>query len=185
MDFLKSVLGDDYSRFSEKIKSYNDAHPERRIKLCDLSEGNYVSKAKYRDLEAQTERLKESLSLYDGADDPDGAKTKLCDLMEKYEKDTEGLKKELTKARLSGAVDLALEKSGARNIKALRALIDFDKVCLTDDGLEGLDFQLEEIRKENGYLFKHSSVSTALKQGDKHPEVDGFVASAREAAGLK
>ena len=128
MEFLKNVLGDSFADVSERIGRYNREHPENQVKLADLSEGKYVSKAKFCDLEAEAKRLKELLSSQHSEDDPDGPEQKLAELKQKYDKDTEALKTELKQAKFNGALDLALERSGAKNTKAVRALLDLDSL---------------------------------------------------------
>lgn len=189
MQFLKDVLGDMFVDVSERIESYNREHPEKKVKLADLSGGNYVSKAKFNDLEAEASRLKAQLASLkaqesDSNEDEDSLKKELSDLKALYEKDTDALKKELNQARFDGALDLALEKCGARNIKAVRALLDLDSLELEDGQLAGLSAQLDAVRAENGFLFSGGALSTAMKQGGSAPAADGFVVSARRAAGL-
>ncbi len=265
MEFLKEALGSSFSSVCEKITRFNREHPDRAVKLANLSGGDYVSKAKYRDLEAEVNRLKkqtadlvnlrgnkllvsseqkdksgqerllanseqknkptqvgEPIQSAEGrqtgvpakeemlasgeqkgvpnqsaegrqtgvpaAQSAEGRQTgeaeeELFALQALYKKDTEALKAELDRARLDAQVDLALEKSGARNIKAARALLDFDKLTLKAGEAVGLDQQIDAMRAENGFLFSRSSASTAMKQGGA-PAPDGFVVSARQAAGL-
>ena len=136
-------------------------------------------------MEAEAKRLKELLSSQHSEDDPDGPEQKLAELKQKYDKDTEALKTELKQAKFNGALDLALERSGAKNTKAVRALLDLDSLELDENGgLSGLSQQLESLRADNGFLFGRGAASTALAQGAAFPVTDGFVASAREAAGL-
>lgn len=52
------------------------------------------------------------------------------------------------------AIELALTKAGARNVKAARALLDADKLEVTEDGIKGLDEQLSTIKTDNDYLFQ-------------------------------
>ncbi|MCI8342461.1 MAG: hypothetical protein HFE62_04545 [Firmicutes bacterium] len=50
------------------------------------------------------------------------------------------------------AVDKAILAARGRNPKAIKALIDMEKVVLNDDGsVEGID--IESIKKSDGYLF--------------------------------
>lgn len=184
MDFLKNVLGDSFADFSEKIAAYNQAHPERMMKLANLSEGNYVSKAKFSDLEAREKQLRQQIAALQG-DGNENLSMQLSALQEKYDADTKRLMGELQEAKFNGAVDLALQKSGARNAKAVRALLDLSQVELENGVLVGLDAQLDELRQENGFLFQSGVVSTGLRQGGAPAASDGFVTAAREAAGLK
>lgn len=176
MDFLKEALGDLFAPFSEKITAFNDAHPERKIKLCDLSLGNYVSRGKFDEKEAEAKRLKDALAAFEQED--------FAAQKADYDAEIARLNHELSAAKLDGAVSLALHRAGARNEKAVRALLDFEKIRFSDGEAVGLSQQIDEIRQENSFLFSKSAVSTGLPQGDPKPPADTFVASARTAAGL-
>lgn len=52
------------------------------------------------------------------------------------------------------AIDTALTAAGAKNVKAVKPFIDTTKIKLGEDGkLTGLDEQLKEVQKTEGYLF--------------------------------
>ena len=176
MDFLKEALGDLFAPFSEKISDFNDAHPERKIKLCDLSSGNYVSRGKYLEQEAEAKNLKDALAALENQD--------LNAQKEHYEAKISELHEALSAAKLDGAISLALERAGARNEKAVRALLDLDAITYEDGKAKGLSQQIDAIRADNSYLFSKSAVSTGLSFGDPRPLKDTFIASARTAAGL-
>ena len=70
--------------------------------------------------------------------------------------------------RLDNAIDAALSAAGAKNSKAVKALLDTGKVKLGEDGkLTGLDEQLKEIQKTDAYLF-------AEKQQGQQATFKGF-----------
>lgn len=70
-------------------------------------------------------------------------------------------KAEMQQLKLDNAIDGALVASGARNGKAVRALLDLSGVKLGEDGkLAGLAEQLEALQKSDGYLFAAASGST-------------------------
>ena len=61
---------------------------------------------------------------------------------------------EMTQLRLDNAIDAALTAAGAKNIKAVRALIDTSKVKVGEDGkLTGFDDLLSAVQKSDSYLF--------------------------------
>ena len=60
----------------------------------------------------------------------------------------------LFRSKLDNAIDTALTAAGAKNVKAVKPFIDTTKVKLGEDGkLTGLDEQLKEVQKTEGYLF--------------------------------
>ena len=50
-------------------------------------------------------------------------------------------------------VDMELTKSGAKNIKAVRALLNEEAITLLDGGLCGIEQEIERIGQDCPYLF--------------------------------
>jgi hypothetical protein len=76
--------------------------------------------------------------------------------------------------------------SGAKNTKALRALLDMEKIKYENDTLSGLDEQIEAIKKDNDFLFETAqNKSGGMRQGSSITNEDSFMSSLREGAGLK
>jgi len=167
MEFLKEVLGEElFNNVKTKIDAYNatDDRKDKPLKLADLSGGGYVSADKFNTLQTETSGYKTQLETLNGelttlkgkkGTDAD-TKASLDALQTKYDTDMTELNKQIAAAKLSGALEAALVKSGAKNTKALKALLDLDKIKLDNDTLTGLDDQLGEVRKENDYLFANS-----------------------------
>ena len=165
MDFLKDILGDElFSSVSGKINEFNKANPDKPVKLADLSSGGYVDKNKYADMETLANGYKSQIAQRD--------------------KDIAELKKQ---TKFHSALDLALAGSGARNAKALRGLLDMDKIKFENDELTGFSEQLEQIKAENDFLFDAPKTGAGgMRQGGSPAgSEDVFLSSARAAAGLK
>ncbi len=97
---------------------------------------------------AEFEKLKNS------SNDNQELSKQLEELQKKYNSRDEEAKKEIAKLRTDSAIEVALTKSGARNSKAVRAMLDMDKLKLTDKGLEGLDEQITALKESDGYMFQ-------------------------------
>lgn len=111
---------------------------------------------KYRLLEtqkAETEKLlKEATDAKNASDD---LKAKYEALLQAQKADKEKYEAELVANRKAYAIDLALTKAGARNNKAVKALLDDTKIAVSEKGeLTGLAEQLDAVRKDNDYLFE-------------------------------
>lgn len=91
--------------------------------------------------------------------------TKITELQDKYEADTEALSQKVTETKLNSAIELALTKAGARNIKAAKALLDYDNIKVTDEGIDGLDNQIESISKSDDYLFGSGESTGSIISG--------------------
>lgn len=113
----------------------------------------FVTKEQYQALETQlAERNNDITKLKEAAGEDTKWKEKFNDLEEKYKTETEKFNKKMADAAKNNAVDMAIMAAGGKNAKAIKALLDLDKVTLKEDGtLEGLD--LKGLKESDGYLF--------------------------------
>ncbi len=81
---------------------------------------------------------------------------------------------EADRLRLENAIELELIRSGTKDSRLIRKLIDTDTVSFRDGELTGLDVQLERLKKDNPYLFSETKVSTGMRQGTAKPSHAGF-----------
>lgn len=127
----------------EELKSYVE-----KSKHDEIAEENKTLKTQVTDRDKQLETLKAS------AGDNEELK-KQIEAMEQQNADQEKAHKaELAQIRLDNAIDAALISAGAKNGKAVKALIDVSKVKLGEDGkLTGWDDQLKAVQKSDAYLF--------------------------------
>lgn len=147
MEFLKEALGEDFEGFKEKIERFGN-ESGTPLKLANLSEGGYVSREKYDALLAQIEKLKE-----------ESAKP--------LKEEIEQLKLKMADAENRHMVDMVIKSSGAKNLTAVRALLDLENADAQD-----IEKQLEIIRSENEYLFEKPMApgATGMRQGSARKE---------------
>ncbi len=196
MDFLKDILGEElFENVSSKVNAFNSDNPDKAVKIANLATGLYVDKNKFDSVAAERDGLKTQI----GQRDEDIAElkkkssgneqisSKLTELQNKYDNDTAALQKQLSETQFNAALDLALEKSGAKSTKALRGLLDMEKITLENNALSGFSEQLEQIKAENDFLFEaEKQKAGGMRQGGSPAgEEDVFLSSARAAAGLK
>ncbi len=121
----------------------------------------FIPKARFDEVNNEKKALEKTLSERDeqletikkSTGDVDAMKKEIADLQAKNEAHAA----EMAKLRLDNAVDTALTSAGAKNIKAVRALLDTSGLKLGEDGkLDGLTAQLEALKKSDGYLFKEN-----------------------------
>lgn len=77
---------------------------------------------------------------------------------------------QLTNAQKHNAIELALRDAGARNTKAVGALLDQDAIKFENGKITGLNDQLKAVQKDNDYLFQPAkseepAAKTATKPG--------------------
>lgn len=159
--------------------------------LSDMKENNiYLSseeniddrygklKQQKEDLDTQLQTANETInSLEKGNKSNEDLQTQIED----YKKQVETLKTESAATQKQAAIDLALVKNGAKNPKAVNALLDSEKVELTDEGIKGLDEQLEALKESDAYLFQageddgNPQIQTGEDpNGDSGEESDAF-----------
>lgn len=63
-------------------------------------------------------------------------------------------KAEIEKIRLESKIDLAITNAKAKNVKAVKANLDLEKIKLDGDKLLGFDDQIEALKKSDAYLFE-------------------------------
>ena len=135
---------------------------EQAKKVMDSLDGNYVTKTRFNEVNEENKTLKKSVSDRDkqleDLKKSSGGNEELKKQIETLQQENANQKKahdaEMTQLRLDNAIDAALTAAGAKNIKAVRALIDTSKVKVGEDGkLTGFDDLLSAVQKSDSYLF--------------------------------
>ena len=96
----------------------------------------------------------------------------------------ESLKKSLADAEFTGVLSSMLAMNGAKNIKAVSALIDREKINLAEDVDAEIKEQIEKVKNECEYLFYDEGFSSGMRHGASGNNADGFTSMARAAAKL-
>ncbi len=85
-------------------------------------------------------------------------------------------REDMDRLKIDNAVDLALSQAGAITGKAVRALIDMDKVSFDDKGnVCGVTEQVEQLAgsSDTGYLFNRQGVKgVSIGVGEREPRAD-------------
>ena len=147
MEFLKEALGEDFEAFREKITQF-EKESGSQFKLANLADGRYVSREKYDALSGQIEKIREESE-------------------KAFKEEIEGLKTKMETAEKNHAIEMAIKNSGARNVKAVRALLDLENA-----DAQSVEAQLENLRSENDYLFEKPTNygTTGMRQGSAKRE---------------
>ena len=140
---------------------------------------NMVSKDELTTANNTITQLKETVKKFDGVD-IEKLKTDVTNWETKYNTDILNIKK-------NNAVDMAIMQAKGKNTKAIKALIDMEKVTLKDDGtLEGLD--IEGLKKSDSYLFdveKVKTEGTGFSGGSGFSDNDNINSIVANAMGVK
>ncbi|WP_052233098.1 phage scaffolding protein [Terrisporobacter othiniensis] len=142
----------------EQINKITTSMKENKIYTTSLENVD----VRYDKLQEQKKQLEEASKVYE----------KQLKELSKNNTDNEELKKQLEQLQLSNkeleekhlnemnklqfdfALDGALSTAKCKNSKALKALLNLDEVKYQDGKLEGLETQLEVLKKEASYLFE-------------------------------
>jgi len=120
--------------------------------------------------------------------DVDGIKAAADDWKTKAEQAKTEAQVEIQKLKFDHALEGALTEAKAKNPKAVKALLNFDELKLSqeDGSIIGLDKQLEKVKSENDYLFESEQLTPKIVTGGqgKTKITDSMVIAARQAAGL-
>lgn len=156
---LKTLLGDDlYAQVEAKINEHNAGVTDKtqHVRYADLSEGGYVSKEKYKELETTVTGLNEQLSdankeIESYKDmDIDGIKQAAANWETKYNQDTQALNKKLETERKEHAAERYLSGQKIRSTLARRAIMqDFLAADLPykDGAFVGADDYMKKVRE--------------------------------------
>ena len=131
-------------------------------KVMDSLDGNFVTKARFNEVNEENKTLKQSVADRDkqleDLKKSSGDNAELKKQIETLQQQNADQKKahdaEMAQLKLDNAIDAALTAAGAKNTKAVRALIDPSKMKLGEDGtVEGLPDVIKAVQKSDPYLF--------------------------------
>lgn len=150
-------------------------------------------KTKAADLQTQLENANKQLGEANTAIEgfkqlkPEELQKVADDWKAKYEQAQQDAQNQLAQVKFEHALETSLAGAKAKNIKAVKALLNTKDLKLTDDGkILGLDDQLEAIKKDSDYLFESDKVVPKIitKTNNQPVTADPIALAARKASGL-
>ncbi len=153
LEWLKPILGDTYTEeLDGKISAELGKHFVSRE---DFNTTNTAKKALEQDVANRDKQLDD---LKASTGDVEDLKKQIAALQEQNKTDKEAHEAELNQLRMDNAVEAALTAAGAKNNKAVKALLTefLADAKLTDDGkVKGLDAEIASMAKaeETAFLF--------------------------------
>lgn len=125
----------------------------------------YVERAKYLELETERNQLAESNKsltknleeVKKNVGDNEELKKQISDMQETQKAKDKQYAENIAKVRLDNALDIALMSAGAKNNKAVKALLNLDGAKIGEDGkVVGLDEQLKALKSaaDSSFLFE-------------------------------
>jgi chromosome segregation ATPase len=114
-------------------------------------------------LKSQLEEANKAIEGFKGMD-IEGIKKSADEWKAKAEQAKKDAEEQVYKLRYEAALSDALKDAKAKNVKAVRALLNEADLKLTDDGLIGLKEQLKKVKPENDYLFESDTPTPKVEK---------------------
>ena len=156
MDWLKEILkkaGIEEERLDSVIGDINKGLPKYFIpkdKYNEVAEAKKKLEADIQERDNQLEQLKNA------AGNSEELKAQIEQLQAENQKAAEEWQAKMAQMQLDFAIEKALAAAKAKNVKAVKALLDLEKVKLDGEQLLGLDDQLKTLKETDPYLFGDS-----------------------------
>lgn len=180
-DFLTQLFGKE-AVTDEVMTKFNGELGKRFVSKVDfntkLEEIKGLNTA-VSERDTQLNTLKKSVG------DNEALKQQIEQLQNENKNAQDNFNKELDKIKFNSALELKLASCGAKNPNTLKGLLDMEKIHFEDGNLTGFSEQLENIKKENDYLFGDVQTSTGMPQGGNGGADDIMINAMRSAAGIK
>lgn len=138
-------------------KIFDSATEEQITKILDLNSAD-IGKAKSKleaerdNYKSQLETAQNTLKEFEGVDVKE-LQDKIALLNADLAKKDENYKQQIADMEFNGALDNALTASGARNAKAVKALLDIDTLKASKNQSDDIKSALESVKADNDYLF--------------------------------
>ena len=129
------------------LKEIGNTH----VTLARFNEVNEAKKQIEGDLKDRDKQLSE---LYKNNKDNADLQSQIQLLQEANKLATENYDRELARIKLDSALDMALTGAKGKNPKAIKALLDMDKISLDGETLKGLEEQLNLLKTKESDLFE-------------------------------
>ena len=156
MDWLKELLkkaGIEEGKLDGVIADIGKELPKYFIPKDKYNEAAEAKKKLEADLAARDTQLEQ---LKNAAGNSEELKAQIEQLQADNKKASEEWQAKMAQMQLDFAIDKALTAAKAKNPKAVKALLDLEKVKLDGEQLLGLDDQLKAIQQSDAYLFGES-----------------------------
>lgn len=152
LEWLKAILGEAYSEETDK-------------KVSEEIGKDFVARADFNTLSAEKKTLADTVKERDRqletlkatTGDVEALKTKIATLQTENAAAAKAYEAEIKSLKIDTAVELALSAAKAKNVKAVKALLDLDKAELDADGtVKGLADQIKKLTEvpDSNFLFE-------------------------------
>ena len=179
--------------FLQNLKIGDQVLTKEVIDLIMEENGKDIEAAKkpfadYESVKEQLKTAKESLDAFKDIDVND-LKGQIAKLQNDLAAKDAEYQNKIADMEFDGVLDTAIRAAKGKNTKAIRALLDVDVLKKSKNQTEDVKKGIEDLKKENGYLFDSDPITPPYAPGPgavppitkNSPEINAF----RVAAGLK
>lgn len=174
MEFLKAFFGDKAITYDELVQAINtyNGDEKNKEKLINLTDGGYVSKDKYTNLETdlsgKTTELSKANNLIEELKKSAGKDDETKNKIIQYETEITALKRENIELKTENALKFALVAAGAVDVDYLVFKAkEKGEIKLGDDGkIKGEDDLISGLKTQHPTMFEASN-SDQQKNGDR------------------
>lgn len=158
MGIEKENINKILDKYHEGIKEYKD------------------SAEKVKTLEAENNSLKEQISQRDKdlkelkKVDAQELQTKIAELEEKNKTLQAESESKLLETRKNLMLENSLMKANVKNSKAIKGMLELDKITIDGDELTGLDDQIKALKESDSYLFNIEEPTKTIDLGSQHTQ---------------
>ena len=127
-------------------------------------DNSFIPKSRFNEVNEENKRLKGTISERDkqleelskSGGDIDQLKQQIADLQAENAKAVKEHEAQIKQMKLDNAIEAALLSAGAKNIRAVRSLLDEKSLKLTEGGVDGLEAAIKAVQTSDPYLFKET-----------------------------
>ncbi|HID0814593.1 phage scaffolding protein [Clostridium botulinum] len=156
MAYLKEILGEEsFKQLPEEVrKKYKEVDlvdSSNYIEKKEMDTANETIKQYKKDIKKRDKDLED---LQGKIKDNEELNAEIENLKVANEKASEDYESKLNQLNFDTKFEKAIAEYKTKNSKALRALLDMDKVKLVDDTFIGLEEQVKSLKESDAYLFE-------------------------------
>ena len=137
-----------------------------KVRFDEVNESKKELEGQVKERDKQLEGLKKSTG------DVEALKTEIASLQETNKSSKTEYEGKIKQMQIDNAVNAALTGAKAKNIKAVRALLDLDKAELDGESIKGLDAQIKALQANEGSKFLFDAATSTKFKGVKPGETD-------------
>lgn len=141
MGIEKEGITEILDKFHEGIKEYKDS--AEKVKTLEAENTSLKEQIEQRDKD-----LKELKKI-----DAKELENKISELEEKNKTMQQNHEKEMSETRKNLMLENSLMKANVKNSKAIKGMLELDKITIEGDALTGLDEQIKALKESDSYLF--------------------------------